>query len=497
MNKEVFDGFKKLSDTEKSEFKHLFKDSPVALKLISFIENSKNRNFKNSEAVSFVYANENEKYNVLENRYFKLRKKFLDTLTSLTKKESEASILTQEEYQFFYLKNNSQLNKESVYNQLIALEKECWAKNIFELLPAILDYLIFLNQTLNRNEKNKELFVKLELANKLLFDTNQLIFFARRIYEINYTKGIKHASKEFTLLKKLATKNKKYPRFLLCYHHISLYYKLGSSDYLNEMKVVSRHLATFKKLYSQNPLMPLVSYKMNYVKYQHFHFNMSTMFFYFNNCEFEEAYLAMKEVWKIVHANDSIFKIYRTESFYSNMVVAQNMTGKYAEGNETVDHYIQFLKENNELTKLPLAYTQKAELYVNSYPANGFIKLDQSFLLKNLEEYLKFVKKADNSQLSYEQVLFLKMRLSIVRKEYEQAMSILQQDALKKHINVSNIYNLYKMLLSFFIQKNGSISDIHKKAVQQKYKATQPMQFMQLNWLINFTQKIINGVIKL
>ncbi|MBL7884626.1 MAG: hypothetical protein JNL69_11195, partial [Bacteroidia bacterium] len=168
----------------------------------------------------------------------------------------------------------------------------------------------------------------------------------------------------------------------------------------------------------------------------------------------------------------------------------------YQEANGTIDFYIDFLKENNELAKMPLAYTQRAELYVNSYPSISFIKLDAQFLFKNVDEYLKLVKKSDNSQLSYEQALYLKMRFCIIKKEYKQAFDMLNQDVLKKHINTDAIYDLYKALLLLFTQSKGSFPEIYKKAVQQKYKATLPFQFNQLNWLINFTQKIINGAIK-
>ena len=136
MNKTLYDDYKKLSEIEQSELNYKFKDSPVGLKLIDFLKNCSNRNFKNSDAVSFVYNNNSEKttYSVLENRYFKLRKKILDELLKSTVDNQTGELLTPEQLILYRNKNlTSASNKEGAYKELVELEKECWKKNIFEI----------------------------------------------------------------------------------------------------------------------------------------------------------------------------------------------------------------------------------------------------------------------------------------------------------------------------------------------------------------------------
>jgi hypothetical protein len=189
MNKEVFDVYKKMTEVEKSELNFKFKDSPVGIKFLSFLNTTTNRNFKNREVVDFIYSNEKEKeYNVLENRYFKLRKKIYDELVAITSSQpaSQANMLAEEEKKLFKAKSLALVeNKESAYKQLIELEKECWQKNIFELLPTIIDLLIFLNQSFNQHEKNKPLYGRYEKAMDLLYDIQKVTLNARLIYELN------------------------------------------------------------------------------------------------------------------------------------------------------------------------------------------------------------------------------------------------------------------------------------------------------------------------
>ena len=109
-----------------------------------------NRNYKNSDAVTFIYIDDKDKnaYSVLENRYFKLRKKIHDELLKATSDTQTGELLTEEQHILYRNKNlTSATNKEGAYKELVELEKVCWKKNIFELIPDIIDQLIFLNQS--------------------------------------------------------------------------------------------------------------------------------------------------------------------------------------------------------------------------------------------------------------------------------------------------------------------------------------------------------------
>lgn len=495
MNKKLYDDYKKLNEVEASELGFKFKDSPVGLKLIDFLQRCTNRNYKNSDAVAFIYDGEKDKseYSVLENRYFKLRKKIHDELLRSTSDAQSGELLTDEQLVLYRNKNlTSATNKEGAYKELVELEKVCWEKNIFELLPDIIDQLIFLNQSFNRLERNKALFERLEKSINLQYDMNRCQLLARRLYEINYTKGIKFAKHELSVIKDLAEKNREFPRFLMCYHHISMYYKLGSQDYLHYQQVVSRHIAAFKKLFAKNPEIPLLSYKVNYTKFQHFHFNHITMFYHFNRCEFNEAYHFMKDSWDLVHDNDSALKVHKTESLYFNLATSQAMAGYYSEANETTDLFVKFLKENNQQEKLPFAYVQKARIISDTFPQT--FKMDLGFLMDQVEEYIKRVKKTENVQASLEQTLALKVKLLIIQKEFEKALKLLEDKQVKNYLEQLKSYDLILELVCVLeddkeIRKK--LEDLFKKVQQRKHKATTPGEFMHLNWIQNHIKYLL------
>src|ERR1051326_6417565 len=147
MNKQLFDSYKKLAETEKAEMRFRLKDSPVGLSFIEFLDKCNNRNFRNSDVVQHIYKDELDKkpYAVLENRFFKLRKKITDEF--LSRASDHATFLPEEENELQNCRKLIRENeKEAAFHRLTALEKDCWEKNIFELLPAIIDQLIFCNQ---------------------------------------------------------------------------------------------------------------------------------------------------------------------------------------------------------------------------------------------------------------------------------------------------------------------------------------------------------------
>jgi hypothetical protein len=488
MNKQLFDSYKKLSVTAKSEMRFRLKDSPVGLSFIEFFEKCTNRNFRNSDAVEHIYKEELEKkpYAVLENRFFKLRKKINDEFLSAV--EDEGGLLPAEELELHQCKQLVRDNeKETAYQRLIILERDCWAKNIFELLPAILDQLIFCNQSFNRLERNDLLYDRLEKAIDLQADMARCMMIARKAYEINFRSGIKMAKKELEMLKDLAVKHAEYKRFDMCYHHVSLYYKLGSADYINEMQVISRHYASFKKLNALHPLMPLIGYRVNYTAYQHFHFQLIAVFYHFNRCEFEEAHAAMKEMWEMMEKDRSIFGIYKTESSYFNMINSLMATERYPEADKIADQYFNFLKENNQADKIPFAHTLKAHIWCSGWPKINASNVN--FLLSKVEEHSKALKKQDNVLLSLGEVEMLKAKIHFLNKEYKKAGEQLKNESAKKFIHLHGLDELYPELFSIALEgRTGANAkqrkeELKKKITSARYLSKSPTVLMQLRWL--------------
>jgi hypothetical protein len=463
------------------------KDSPVGLSFINFFEQCTNRNFKNRDAVQYIYKEELEKkpYAVLENRFFKLRKKINDEFLSAV--DDEGGLLPQEELELHRCKQLVRDNeKEAAYQRLVILEKECWNKNIFELLPSILDQLIFCNQSFNRLDRNEPLYERLEKAIELQADIGKCMMLARKVYEINFRLGIKMAKKELEMMKDLAVKHAGYKRFDMCYHHVSLYYKLSSADYINDMQVISRHYTAFKKLNEQYPLMPLIGYRVNYTQYQHFHFQLIAVFYHFNRCEFEEAYLAMKEMWEMMEADKTIFGIYKTESSYYNMINAMMATERFAEADKVADQYLHFLKENSQSEKIPFAYSLKAMIWTNAYPKLQTSNAD--FLLGKVEEQSKVLKKRDNVLISYGEIELLKARMLFLRGEHQKALGQLENEAVQKFMKQHGLAELYRDLFSLALdgrtaETKQKKEELKKKLTSARYLSKTPTVLIQLKWM--------------
>lgn len=492
MNHILYDTYKKLSETELAEWRHSYKDSEVGLRLIAFLAQCTNPNYKNADAVGFIYKNSSdEEFGVLENRYFKLRKKALNDLKEISSGDSGKLVTEEEEVLNECRQLISTGDKKVAYKQLVELEKTCWDRNIFELLPSILDNLIFLNQTFNQMERNSDIYTVLEKAITLQYDVNRACMLTRQIYDIMLTKGLKFTKKQFAGLKELADKNKNYPRFAMCYHHTSLYFKSSSPDYLGNQQVVSRHHADFKKLYAENPLVPLISYKPDYDKFTHFHYCQIMTFYHNNRGEYEEAYEAMRETWNMAHNANSVFSRYRSETLFFNMFSMQLITGRYRDALETCNMYSIFVKENGKSEKLVFANMWKAILYVNAFPQT--FKMDVAYLLEQTEEYIKWVKTHPIIEFPYHHALGYKAQLFVLMGKYKEAKELIAKTEAGKYFKEMNADDLVNELIDVLSNPNAekSLQDLVKKGQQRKLKASGADAFMVIQWLVNYVNYIL------
>jgi len=440
MNPVLVDTYKKLSETQKTELHQKHKDSLVMLRLHDYLGQLTTADFKTSDAVTYVYKGSHEDYRVLENRYFKLRKKLIDDMQSLSGSAAPQQLPEEEAIlnQCKYLLTSG--DKKEAYKKLTALEATCWERNIFELLPAILDTIIFCNQAFNELAKNKDAYKRMEKAIALQYDVYRVNMLSRQIYDVFYTQGLKYAKPQYTALKELAEKNKEYPRFLMCYHYMSLYYKASAPEYIDNMQVVSRHLTELKRLYAVYPHMPMMNYRANYSKHFHFHFNQIAAFFHNNRCEFEDAYQAVKKMWDMTQSSDTTYKQYKTEAIYFNYISMQCITGRYKDALDTCTKYVDFIKGNNHLDRLPFINMLKLVTYLNAFPQT--FKLDAAYLHEQADEYIKYVKKQENIEIPLSHAMFYKAMLYLTEGKVEKAKTILlKQDirAALKELAVSDI----------------------------------------------------------
>ncbi len=483
MNAQLYDSFKSLNDLSKAEIREKLKDSPVGMKLFDFLEKNKNRNFRNRDVVEQIYTINTDKtsYQILENRYFKLRKKFMEEYFAVKVEKDE--FLAEEELELLNIRKLLHRNEKDVALQaLISLEQKCWEKNIFELLPSVIDNLIFCKQLLNKMSPNDEAYSRMDKAIQTQAAINRVTLLARKVYDINYRKGISHAKKELAEMKEISKKFKDYPRFSICYHHVSLYYKLGSSDYIEDMQVISRHFREVKQSFSLYSSMPLIVYRRNYNLYQQMHYRQMIMFYHYNRCEFEEAYKMMKEFWDRIFSEPHIYNIYRSESIYFNMLNCQRLTQRFTDAEQTLNEYAAFLKENKNTARLPYAYTLRAMLYADAYPK--LKHLQPEMLMQKVDEYLKQVKSDSNVQTSYGDAMVTKARLLFIMKDYKGSYNNIRDAGAVSYLENNSIKDVFIRFFEFHTRpgKNSS-EDLRKIISKEILNARKPLALMYLKWM--------------
>src|ERR1041385_5871622 len=159
-------------------------DSPRALLLFDFLEKRKEKKINTNDAVDFIYKGDSEKFEVVRNRFFKLRKQVIDLINDSGKSSSANGMLLLPLEEKLYRcrqlisENHFQLAK----NELRQLIAECREANIFEILPEAIGQLIYCNMAMNVLKENEKLLTELNEASSLLNDLRQMQVLSRKIY---------------------------------------------------------------------------------------------------------------------------------------------------------------------------------------------------------------------------------------------------------------------------------------------------------------------------
>lgn len=443
--------FANLSSLQKEKLVNTYRNAPLMLKLLAFLEKAKDNNFNSHHCIQFVYGLElnNPGYKTAENRFFKLRKKLIDNLSENNEvAASQQKHILDEEMELrecIDLFNKGQ--KDLAYRRVEELERLCWKKNIFELLPRIIDRLIFFNQTFNRIEDNKAIYKRYDEALRLNSLILQVLKKVRQVYEINYIKGISMAKSELRFIKKAADSNKKYPRFEFIYHHLSLYYKLGSSEYVDKMPVLGKHHAALKKIYQEHGNISIF-YTPNYEYYQEVHLKEISMFYLYNKGDFEEAYKESCALKKFVSDNNSP----KAESFFYNAFRAELAAGHYADALQTLREYGDMLRNNNQTDRLPFMHALQMMLYVYGYPK---VKLENmTYTQKMFEQYIRWAQKNKNLMTPYEELMIVKMGLNHINGDHKENIALLKTPGLDKYFENPELATLFFDFMHHFASEN-------------------------------------------
>lgn len=396
MNNYLRDTYHKLPSVSRDKLRREFAGAPRMLLLLDLLEQSADRKFGVHEAVAHIYADEQhaESFDVLRNRFFKLRKKLTEALEQRTsasaedKNSSAAVLLLPLEAEYYRCRTLIQNNHfQEARKRLEKLIAECWEKNIFELLPDAINHVIFCNFTMNVFRDNDRLFADYERASELLASLNQQRICARRAYEKAIHYQYDKVRPFIARMKTIALQHKEYPRFELYYQFSA--FTIGSSSYGNDIRVLARHQNRVKELMKKYPDIPSGQYEVNAYELMQYYMVMAEGFYAYQRGDAEECYRCFVESWRIAETTPN-FRIRKSDSQYSNRIVIEIATGRYREALKTADAMLDFMKDQKEEGRRLKAYAEIMQVYTFAYPA--LTAPDPEFLLSKVNEYIRLLR---------------------------------------------------------------------------------------------------------
>ncbi|TND01738.1 MAG: hypothetical protein FD123_4224 [Bacteroidetes bacterium] len=467
MNNYIRESFLKLPAVSREQLRRQFSGSPVMLRLLDLLEHSTEKKFGVHEAVGYIYKEEQDEGNfeVLRNRFFKLRKKLIEALESRSgtpagEKESGAAgfqllPLEQEYYRCRTLVQDNHF--QEARKRLEKLMEECWKKNIFELLPDAINQVIFCNFTLNVFRDNEKLYKQLEEASVLLNSLNQQRICARKAYDQAARFGYDKARPHVARMKTIALQHKNFPRFEIYYQFTA--FTLGTSSYGNDVRVLARHQNRIRELMIKYPDIPSAFYEAQSAELMQYYMLNAEGFYAFQRGDIEECYRCFVESWNISEHTPG-FRIRRSDSQYANRVVIEIATGRFREALKTAEEMLEFLKDQKEAEKRLKAYSEMLQVYTFAYP--DLVPPNPEFLLGKVDEYLRHQK--EEKSMHYGQTLMMK------------AVFLLQSGKLKEALKVSKLPDFRKALeheqvsvyLEIFDYAAGSRDKVKAQAIRKK-----------------------------
>jgi len=199
------------------------------------------------------------------------------------------------------------IKNEHVYAlaQLQLLEKKCWEKNLFELLPEIIQLIlraIFACKGLDQEEKNTYL-KKLELANDLLSTLQKLNYYLYYVLA-----NIEEYQNVIEIVRRKIKKLKSYPRFTMFYHFLAF----GSGVYLEDLvkktsNAMSRHLNQLNKLKEEYPNMPITDLEPYHREKMEINFAMKEAMFWHYKKNPKKSYQAISRRKAILKTSPELY----------------------------------------------------------------------------------------------------------------------------------------------------------------------------------------------
>lgn len=481
MNEELFHLFCEINPESHIALNHAFKKSPKMLRLIYFLKTI-NATFKTPKAINVVYKEEIDttNYSTLINRFYKLRQQLIEWLYHYLKKTEDFSSKEEQNLNFIrYLADQNQF--KDALDKALKLEKHCKELNLFELLPRIMNTIIYCRQCILYDNDS---FV-LEDEARLLKAINwhQVLQKLQYYYQVAHrAKKLDEYKKVLLSVRKLIAPYKEFPRFLLIYHYLAFskgVVLLGNKK--QSTNALVRHLNKIEGILDQHPKMPIVFARAHYVP-----LTTSTLFllkaiFYFQRGQFSKATQMLKSRDQIITTNPTI-SFPASEPEIHNMITMLVGDKQYDAALKKWEELIVFHKKHEQNDRTGFVLIQKVNIFFFRFP-RGTVK-EYNDLLIDLQEA-----ELDENYITYINVAIIWMKLLLAIKiqweDFLQEETIFQQYGL----NINLIYRISEVITTRNVeQKQALIQDLEDK-INSKKNSTQVLYYQQFILLIRYYVK--------
>lgn len=369
-----------MNPTSQIALDHAFSKSPKMLQLIHFLKTVETT-FKTPKAIHVLYSEElnTVEYPKLINRFYKLRQQLIEWLYHYLKKTENYFSKEEQRLNFIrYLVNKNQF--KDALEKAIKLEKHCRKLNLFELLPGVLNMIIYARQCLFLGgdkvliDAEKRLLGAIEWHQVL----QKIHYYHQKSYRVMNVEDYQQILKA---VRKLIAPYKHLPRFALLYHYIAFSkgcMVLGNAQKSNN--ALMRHLNKLEGILNENPQMPMIFATAHYSKVAPHSLLLAKAIFYFYRGQFNESAKALKERDKIETANPNLpFPI--SESEIRNTISILIVSKQYRLALKKQEQLVAFYQKHEQEERMDFALLEKSNIYFFQYP-----KVPKKDLLSLLEE---------------------------------------------------------------------------------------------------------------
>jgi hypothetical protein len=468
-----------LSEKEKGILDQKFDNSPVVTKLIQFLNKNQSNSISNRDIIKYIYVDEYTYENLqkLSNRFAKLKKKVTDSISETIE---PASLLMHEEQQFFYARQLvNQQKYKTARNALITLEKHCYALNIFEILPGVIEQRITLEQRTDplNSKLHQELNARYSEALELQYQIRKVWLLITETYHVGVHATL--VKKHLKAVKQISDEFASFPRFKIAYHYGCILRGMDGR-YVKKLNALSRHFNAFEKLQKQHPKIPVLHYKPNHDStIRLYSIPQLKAYYHYSQLDFEMAYQTINQV-QIQLENDSSGSIYVvSEGLIMNQITFCIGAERYREALEHVDQLVDFQRKQKKPENKIFTFLFRSAVYVHAYPQ---LKCNDYANIKQQLDALLLSMRKGKSNTFYNEYHWIYASFLLLNNDHSKALKILRSEACKSFLSSSNHELMHEVFQLKINTAPDKIKSVRLQLSKALFATTRSNEYLAIRW---------------